>query len=260
MTALVDIHAHVLPGIDDGPNDLEGALEMARSAVSGGIGTMAATPHLRPDFPDVHIEELGDRCRQLRAELERAQIPLRVVPAAEVSLLWALDATEENLTLASYGQRGTDVLIETPFDGVLIEALLAPLLQRGLRITLAHPERSRIFQREPHRLQGLSDQGVLAQINGDALLAPGRSAVRRCAEHLLREGLVQVIESDGHRGVDWRPVGNLPAGVEAAGPLIGAARATWMASEAPAAIVEGRPLPPAPEIEAPAKSRWPFRR
>ena len=61
LSGLVDIHAHLLPGIDDGPRDLESALEMARAAVDAGIEVIAATPHLRRDFPDVHIEELAER-------------------------------------------------------------------------------------------------------------------------------------------------------------------------------------------------------
>ncbi len=260
MRGFVDIHAHLLPGIDDGPEDLEGALEMARAAVEAGTGTIAATPHVRPDyFPDVHVEELAERCERLREELARAQIPLSIVPGAEVSLLWAVSAKEDDLLLATYNQRGSDVLIETPSDALLIDRLLYPLLQRGLRVTLAHPERSRALQQKPEQLQALRQQGVIAQINADALLAPRRSAVRACAEYLCREGLAQVIASDGHRGRSWRPVSSLAAGVEAAARLVGSARARWMASEAPAAIVDGRPLPPAPEIESQRHGWWGLR-
>src|SRR5437588_9368643 len=108
----VDIHAHLLPGIDDGPADLEGSLAMAWAAVDAGTGTIAATPHLRTDFPDVHVEELTERCEQMRRALEQAGLPLRIVEGAEVSLSWALGAGEERLKLATYGQRGTDVVIE----------------------------------------------------------------------------------------------------------------------------------------------------
>jgi protein-tyrosine phosphatase len=71
MAALVDIHAHLLPGIDDGPDDMEETVAMARAAVESGIGTMAATPHLRSDFPGVHIEELAERAEDVRAALAR---------------------------------------------------------------------------------------------------------------------------------------------------------------------------------------------
>jgi protein-tyrosine phosphatase len=261
MNGFVDIHAHVLPGIDDGPTDLGEALEMARAAVEAGTTTIAVTPHVRPDlFPDVHIEELADRCDRLRDELKRAEIPLRIVGGAEVSLLWALSADEDALALVTYGQGGRDVLIETPSEGIPIDRLLRPLLEQGLRITLAHPERSRMLQRHPEQLEALREQGVLAQINADALLAPRRSPIRSCAEHFCRQGLADAIASDGHRAREWRPVSSLAAGVEAAALLVGRERARWMASEAPRAIIDGVALPPAPEIEAQHGGRWPFRR
>ncbi len=246
---LVDIHEHLLPGIDDGPPDLRAALEMARAAVTAGIGTVALTPHVRFDFPDVHVEELSERCARLDHELRAAEIPLRVLPAAEVSLISALEADDEHLRMVSYNQRGRDLLIETPSDGLLLEQLLGFLLTRGMRVTLAHPERSRIFQVEPERLRDLQDQGVLVQVNASSLLRRRSDRIRRCAEYLCREDLAHVIASDGHRAESWRPVGSLAAAVGAATQLVGASRARWMTSVAPAAIIAGTALPPAPAIE-----------
>ena len=74
MSGYVDIHAHVLPGIDDGPSDLEGALAMLRAAAESGTTTIASTPHLRSDYPDVHVNELAQRCQALREEIARAGI------------------------------------------------------------------------------------------------------------------------------------------------------------------------------------------
>ena len=94
MAAYIDLHAHVLPGIDDGPDDLEEALAMLRAAADSGIATIAATPHLRADFPDVHVEELAERCEELRTAVKREQIDIRLVGGAEVSLVWALQASD----------------------------------------------------------------------------------------------------------------------------------------------------------------------
>lgn len=260
MNELVDIHAHVLPGIDDGPEDLAEAVAMAQAAVEARIGTIVATPHLRPDFPGVHVSELAGRCAQLREELGRREIPLRVVVGSEVSLVWALEADDAQLALASFDQRGTDVLIETPGDVTMIEQLIFAVRARGFRVTLAHPERSPMFQREPQRLQRMIDQGVLLQVNASALLAPRSRPNRNLADRLCRQGLAHVIASDGHRARAWRPVSELPDGMAAAAALIGTERARWMASAVPAAIIAGAPLPPAPEIEANHRSWWQARR
>src|SRR5579859_513514 len=258
MRERVDMHAHLLPGIDDGPADLDGSIAMARAAVDAGTGTIAVTPHLRTDFPDVHVEELTERCEELRRALEQAGVPLRIVEGAEVSLSWALDADEERLRLATYGQRGTDVLIESPHDASVLERLLQPLLARGLRITLAHVERCSTFVRRPEALARLGGFGVLAQVNAEALLGSRANPSHRAARGFCRDGLVQVIASDGHRAGGSRPVEVLADGVGAATEIVGADRAQWMASDAPAAIIEGRPLPGAPEIEAtsPVRRRW----
>ncbi len=78
--------------------------------MEAGIATVAATPHLRADFPLVKVDEIADRCDELQDELHRLGIRLSVVPAGEVSIGWALEASDDALRQASYGQRGTDVL------------------------------------------------------------------------------------------------------------------------------------------------------
>jgi protein-tyrosine phosphatase len=249
MAGYVDIHAHILPGIDDGPEDLQGSVAMARAAAESGITTLVATPHLRSDFPNVHVRELADRCHALQEAIDHEQIPLRIVSGAEVSLVWALNASDDELELASYGQRGTDLLIETPSDLTMIDPDLYTVRARGFRITLAHPERSRQFQCDPERIEALSEQGLLLEVNAEALLFPRRSATRKLAEHLCRSGQAHTLASDGHRAASGRPVTVLADGMPAATTLVGQARAEWMSSAAPAAIVCGESLPKGPEIE-----------
>lgn len=259
---LVDIHTHILPGIDDGPADMDGSIAMARAAVGTGISTMAATPHLRSDFPEVHVDELARRTQAVQDALGREGIPLTVVPGAEVALVWAIDASEEHLRLATYGQRGTDVLIESPSAGIYgLDRFLFDLRARGMRVTLGHPERCADFHRNPKALGLLVTQGVLLQVNADTLVDAGRrSAIRRLAEQLCTEGLARVLASDGHRASSWRPVTKLTEGLEALTELVGAERARWMAADAPRAIVEGAQLPPEPPVVKGTRKRRAFGR
>src|SRR6516165_5195396 len=101
---MVDIHSHVLPGIDDGAPDVDEAVAMARAAAGAGTATLVATPHVRADFPGVHVDELADRCEQLRDAIAQAGVELEIVCGAEVSLAWALDAGDAELRMASYAQ------------------------------------------------------------------------------------------------------------------------------------------------------------
>jgi protein-tyrosine phosphatase len=260
VNGLIDIHAHLLPGIDDGPEDVAGAVEMARAAAASGIATIAATPHLRGDFPLVRVEEISRLRGQLADEIQAARIPLRIVSGGESSLIWAIEAGQQQLAAATYGQRGKDLLVETPDDVSALDQLLYQIRARGVRVTLAHPERSAGFQGEPERLTRLHEQGVLLQINADALVARTASPRRRLAEYLCRKGLAHVIASDGHRAADWRPVSSLAAGVEALVTLVGEERAQWMAAGSPAAILEGRPLPEPPQLQPPRRWVWRHRR
>lgn len=255
MTGLVDIHAHALPGIDDGPDDLDGSLAMARLAAGAGTVTLAATPHLRPDFPGVDVHELAERCHRLREAIACEGISLELVCGAEVSLAWALEASDEDLRLASYGQRGTDLLIETPLiETVGLAQLVYTIRARGYRVTLAHPERSSRFQADPSALEDLVRGGVLLQVNASSLRpAQRRAPLHRLAKRLCRDGLAHVIASDGHRGSGWRPVTELSAGADLAAALVGSARANWLTREAPAAILAGTALPDPPAAVRPGR-------
>ena len=255
VAGYVDLHAHVLPGVDDGPPDREGSLAMLRAAAASGIGTLAATPHLRADFPGVHVDELARRCRDLREACVQEGIEIRIVSGAEVSLVWALEASDEQLALATYDQRGTDLLIETPTSSVVgFESLLFQLRAKGLRVTLAHPERSVEFQRDSSRLDELVRQGVLLQVNAETLLGQARgSGAHRLGRDLCTRGLVHALASDGHRAASWRPVTCLGDAVAEAVALAGPDRARWMTETAPAAIIAGAELPNAPEVRAPPR-------
>jgi protein-tyrosine phosphatase len=145
---MIDLHCHLLPGIDDGPPDVVGAVELAQAAAGFRTGTIAATPHLRDDHPLVRPAELEARVRPLREHLGQAGLDLTVVCGGEVDLAWALRASDEDLRLGSHGQRGSDLLVETPYPPVAssFEDMVFRLTARGYRVLLAHPERNTSFR------------------------------------------------------------------------------------------------------------------
>lgn len=247
---MIDLHCHILPAIDDGPQTLEQSLELARAMVADGTTTVAATPHLRSDHPRVVLDELLDRCDELRRALAAARISLEVVAAAEVDALWALRASREELARASYGGTGSDLLLETPYGPLPpgFDALIADLAEDGFRILLAHPERAQAFQRDPDAIRRLAADGVLIQVTAASLaLDAGHSNSARLARALVADGTAHVISSDlhGSGAVTRAP---LSAGVAAAREEA-PHRADWMVTDAPAAVLAGKPLPPPPEPE-----------
>jgi protein-tyrosine phosphatase len=242
---VIDLHCHILPGIDDGPETIEDALELARQLASAGVRKVAATPHLRDDYPAVRAAELAHRCADLAERLRVCEIALEVIPAAEVDLVRALEATDEERQLASYGQRGTDILLEAPYGPLptSFEEQLFQLSVRGYRILLAHPERNPSLQRDPARLSELVRRGVLLQVTAGSLLPrPLGSRSGELARSLVANRMAHVLASDAHgpRGPQREP---LSAGLAEARALAGA-YADWMVEESPAAILAGEALPP----------------
>jgi protein-tyrosine phosphatase len=249
MTGMVDIHCHILPGIDDGPPDLPGAIDMARAAVNAGINVIAATPHLRSDFPKVRVDEIGDRCMHLRSALASEGIQLELVSGAEISLTWALEATDEDLRLASYAGTGTDVLIETPVaGGRMLQRLLYEVQLRGFRVTLAHPERLPEFRSDTALARHIVEQGVLLQVNAESLVSKLRGgSVAKCARNLCLSGLATVLASDAHSGHSRRCISLLAEGslvIEREG---GRLTADWLTTDAPGCVLSGRSLAERPK-------------
>ena len=199
-TALIDLHAHLLSGLDDGPSDEAGTLALAEHVAAAGVRTIAATPHLRHDFPDVRVEELPGRVAALQAQLQAREVALELVSGGEVDAVWAQHQSDDTLRIASYGGRGTDLLVETPYGELppVLEELLFRIRTRGFRVLLAHPERNPTFQRDPERLGRLVDGGMLVQVTAASLTAGKKSRACALAHALIAEGRAHVIASDAH--------------------------------------------------------------
>ncbi len=246
---MIDLHCHLLPGIDDGPATIDESVTLAQALVADGTRIVAATPHLRSDHPAVVVSELRERCDELQRTLDTEGVPLAVIPAAEVDLLWGHQATRAELELACYGGNGTDLLLETPYGPLpaRFSDLVQELIDTGFRILLAHPERNAAFQRDPTALRELTDRGVLVQLTSSSLVPdPRRSSSARTGRQLVAEGLAHVISSDLH-GSHMAARAPLSAGVAAVAD-IGRERAAWMVSGAPEAILAGQALPPPPPL------------
>jgi len=248
---MVDLHFHLLPGIDDGPRTEEEAVATARAAAADGTSAVAATPHLRQDHPGVLPAELAPRCEVLKERLRAERIYLDVIVAGEVDLSWALQASDEDLRLCSYGQRGTDLLLETPYGPLppRFEELLFELQLKGYRLLLAHPERNRAFQADPERLVALVSRGVLLQLTADSLVSRRRgSGAGALAQKLLRGQRAHVLASDLH-GEMTAGRASLSDAAAVAASVVGERQARWLVSAAPRAILDGLPLPERPDLE-----------
>jgi protein-tyrosine phosphatase len=190
-----ELHFHILPGVDDGPTSLAEALELARLTVADGTGTVVATPHAR----DIEIASVPERVAALQVELDRADVPLTVLPGVEVAQDDELTAGE--LEIAAQGPPGARwVLLEAPLfldaPGLLDAA--AEITARGYGLLIGHPERSRALMTSG-RLDELLETGAKLQINGSSLIGRHGERVREWAIGLAANGRADVVASDAHR-------------------------------------------------------------
>lgn len=247
VCAVIDLHAHVLPGLDDGPPTLEASLALARAAVRAGTRVMVATPHINERYGRA-ATELHQAVGELQAELDRAAIPLQVRPGAEVAGARLADLDDATLRGVTLGGGGW-ILLETPFERAEdLEGAMAALQARGHGVVLAHAERSGPLRRDPTRVRRMVEAGALVSITADSLRGRFGVPARRFAVLLLREGLVHNVASDAH-DTERRPPG-LRAGLRAAERAVPGALAVadHLTRAVPQAVLDGGVVPVVPPL------------
>lgn len=240
---MIDLHCHILPGLDDGAQTMEDALELARAGEAAGINTVVATPHVRDDYPFA-LELIPERLGELHRALREARIGVEVLAGGEVAVSKLPDLNDEELAPLCLGG-GRYLLVESPYtEGPsLLEAALFDLQERGFAPVLAHPERSVTFLRDRARLEALVERGVACSVTAMSVAGGFGAAIRNFTMDLFASGLVHNIASDSHDAKRRAPGFN-SAFEQMAGTLDGAAEGVrWFVEDAAHAICEGQELP-----------------
>ncbi|MBI2864637.1 MAG: hypothetical protein HYX94_08770 [Chloroflexi bacterium] len=254
---MIDIHTHILPGVDDGAQSLEDSLEMARAAAADGVRTIVATPHGSEWSTGCNWPEVVGRVKALQTELDRSGVNVKVAPGLEVYLAPGL-ATQLEEGSAFPLNGGRYILVEMPLNQfpIYAEQAIFELQLRGLVPIVAHPERNAGIQKDPQKLQVLVERGALGQVTAASLSGGFGSRTRETARLLLQRNLVHVIASDAHSPAGHRsPI--LSAGVAEAASIIGEERAKAMVAAIPAAILDNREFKVEPPLEA-RRRAWAF--
>jgi protein-tyrosine phosphatase len=243
---MIDLHCHILPGVDDGALDIRDSAAMARQAAADGIEAICATPHIRHDH-DVRIDEVESRVESVNRHLRGEGIPVVVLPGGEVAETAVEDLSEDELQRVALG-RGRWILLE-PAPGPLGDSLLRRvehLAERGHRTVIAHPERH-LSADMYERIAALIEAGALVQGTADFFLRE-RTAAGMLA--LAAAGLIHLLSSDAHSSHGGRPV-KMAAAFERLAEIDSLRpHLEWMRKTAPRAIVDGdeldRPFGPVP--------------
>ena len=240
---MIDLHCHILPGVDDGPKDVEESLAMARHAVKDGIHAIVATPHALggtyPNPPEKIIaaaKALGDR-------FETEHLPLALYTGAEVHICPDMAARILAGQAAFLCENKRYILIEFPFQTVPygFKEELFHLALRGITPVIAHPERNPMVHFQPEILYDLTAAGCLIQVNSTSITGGFGDDIMRCSHDLIKNRGVHIIASDAHSAHNRPPL--LSAAVDIAAKILKSkAAALEMVSGAPAAVIKGLPV------------------
>lgn len=196
---MIDIHCHLLPAVDDGPETVEQAVEMAKRAVSEGVTAIVVTPHaFHPQF-DTSQLDVSNAVTRLQNVLRQEGINLDLYTGQEIRIFGDLaESLEQGKALSLAGSRY--VLVEFPSDSVpaYAEQLFFGLQTEGYTPVIAHPERNKEFATNPKRLMDFVSSGALSQITTSSLTGEFGQNVKELAFAFLRNGLSHLIASDAH--------------------------------------------------------------
>ena len=206
---MIDIHCHLLPGIDDGPDTLEQSLELCRIAVADGITHAVVTPHIHPGRWENTRASIQRQCASLAEELVDNNIPLQLGFAAEVRLTDQIMQQIADNDIPFYGEvEGYNImLLEFPHGHMIpgSENLAQWLLNQGIRPLIAHPERNKQLMKDAAQLQPFIDMGCWLQITAGSVTGNFGERAQVIALQLLDDDAVTVMASDGHNNKARQP-------------------------------------------------------
>jgi protein-tyrosine phosphatase len=241
---MIDLHVHVLPGIDDGPSGFEEAVALVEAAQAQGTRRIVATPHVSWHYRN-DAATIATIAGSLNDLLTQRGIGVEVDAGAEIAMTWVPELSQQDLgdlTLAE----SQWLLIEPPFTAVAptFESTVLKLLDEGRRVLIAHPERCQALRRDPGAIARLVGAGALSSITAGSLTGRFGAPVRDCAKRLLDEQLVHNVASDAH-DLTGRPPA-LASEILRAG--YGDLR-EWLTELVPAAILSNEAIPARPARE-----------
>lgn len=254
---MIDLHCHILSGIDDGPVSRDESLAMAKRAEEDGVHTIAATPHTLNGIYLNPAREIISKVAVLQKILSNNHIQIHLCAASDVHLcphMLELIVSGDALTINDAKKY---ILLELPSQAIPegVKDEIFSLKLNGITPIITHPERNSIIQHDLDILYDLVSMGALSQVTAMSITGDFGAPVKRAAETMLKNRLAHIIASDAH-GADNRPP-VLSRAVEHAAEILGNyEEAMRMVTEVPAAILSGA-MPDVPE-PAHAKQRGGF--
>ncbi|MGF9964005.1 tyrosine-protein phosphatase [Bacillus rhizoplanae] len=197
---MIDLHCHILPGVDDGAQTITDSLEMAKTAIAEGIHTIVATPHHQNGKYVNERMHILHQVKQLNDLLQENNVSLTVLPGQEVRLYGEMLQDYENNKIVTLNETNKYILIEFPSNHVprYAEQMLYELRMKGLIPIIVHPERNAELIEHPDKLYNFVNKGALTQVTAGSLLGNFGKKIKKFSLQLIEHNLTHMIASDAH--------------------------------------------------------------
>jgi protein-tyrosine phosphatase len=237
----VDIHCHLLPGVDDGAASWEESLAMAEMAVDDGVGTVIVTPHQLGNYSRNDGDTIRHRTLELQQQLREHGVPLEVLPGADVRIDETMLAGLRSGQVLTLADAGRHVLLELPHEMYFpLEGVLSSLQNVQITGILSHPERNQGLLQQPGLIPGLVELGCLMQVTAGSLMGTFGPTCQEMAEWMLEQQLVHFLATDAHSSKSRRPL--LRRAFERAARLTDEETALELCCRNPRAVATGQTI------------------
>jgi protein-tyrosine phosphatase len=237
---MIDIHAHILPALDDGPQDIQDSIEICKSAYKNGIKTIVATPHI--GRYDNNRNKIINSLERLKQKLSQEQIEITLYHGADILFNEYLPRQIRENSIVTINGNGRYFLLEFPQDYIAANAkeIIFQILTLGVTPIITHPERNKAIKKNPKLLFEFICQGALSQLTAASLLGGFGRSVEILSHKILINNLVHVIATDVH-SLQGRSL-DLKMAVEVASQFIGEELSLSMVTAIPEKIIHGNPI------------------
>ncbi|QDS96943.1 tyrosine-protein phosphatase [Adhaeretor mobilis] len=235
----VDIHCHLLPGLDDGPADMSQAVALGQALAEDGVTTVVTTPHQLGRYDRLNSAELiNQRIAELASVLEAEQVPLKLLPGGDIRIDERLTKLLDNGDIISLANAGAHLLLELPHE-LLVDPLssIEMLVNRGLQPIITHPERHLYLAGRDELLQRWVDAGAVIQLTAGSLLGDFGRRAHHQAWQILQLGLASLVATDAHDVVRRPP--RLTRVLSVLTDEVGASRSRILCIDNPLLVLRG---------------------
>jgi protein-tyrosine phosphatase len=239
---MVDLHTHILPGVDDGPKTIEQSILMINQAEKAGVTTICATPHILGQVTFQLEEKIKRSFDLLKTKMVQMGSKLEMVLGSEIYVREDMDSLKR-LDFFTLNNTGRYLLIELPWGQFPphLDRIVFELLLEGKVPIIAHPERSIITKRQLVYVENLVQKGALMQINAGSLLGLLGRKIKSIAEELLKHNLAHFLASDAHDHLAF-PIRILPSAFARASKIMGREKAEKLVVSNPHRVIKGERL------------------